>query len=221
MGLLKIVDDLVAEFGGGSEYFDNLDRRIRLENGWVPRALMAMARTLWGRDVKFLLSGSSGYHWANWVIEGHWCNGGVRHGATITEFKRLSGIGPHLMYPVDIAELPERLVLLDDSFYKGRTLDAVTAATRGRVIGAVVAYDGAREPRSNVFSLYRWRDRVQNPDSDTAQPTCTHCGSTAKADEPLVECCGEPWHEGDCYDGHVMQDHDERSANQHTDAGER
>jgi hypothetical protein len=164
VGVISIVDSLVAEFGGGQDYFTALDKRILELNGWPVRALVDMARVLWDYDVKFVVSGAVGKHWANWTPEDTvWAPGGLRYGAPV-QFWKISTATGTLLRKLDLAELPARMVLLDDSFYRGRTLDALNAASHGRVIGAVTVYDGSSgKARPNVFSLYRWHDRHSSP----------------------------------------------------------
>lgn len=160
MGVISIVDGLVAEFGGGQDYFTALDQRIQTLNGWPVRALRDMAYVLWDRDIDFVVSGSVGMHWANWTPpDTIWAPGGIRHGEPV-KFWSLSSANGTRLRELDLAELRPRIVLLDDSFFRGRTLDALTEASKGRVIGAVTVYDGSSgKARPNVFSLYRWHDR--------------------------------------------------------------
>lgn len=163
MGMIQIVDNLVKEHGGGQAYFTAMDKRVREEKGYLVATLASMADAIFGRDTHFVVSGAFGLHALNWISarfreQSYWTPGGIRHGEPVT-FSRVP-FGSTALYPIDVAELPERLVLLDDSYFRGRTLDAINVRSGFRVLGAVVAYDGSHDRvRSNVFSLYRWHDR--------------------------------------------------------------
>jgi hypothetical protein len=155
--MTQLVDRMVAEYGGGQAYFTAMDKELRDDR--IPRTLVSMAYALFGVDISFVVSGAFGLFASKWTgsNEAYWVPGGLRNGERVV-WKKAWHYAPY--DDVDISAVPNRLVFLDDSFYKGRTYDAICAAARGRVIGAVVAYDGSWQPRKDVFSLYRWRDRV-------------------------------------------------------------
>jgi len=145
-----LVEELVAVHGGGQEYFSALDLRVR-EDKQVKLALEQMAYALFG-PVWFTVSGAFGQsfqrQWKGRPVL--WLDGSLRNVERIPLLKPEVVQGKHFVF-------------LDDSFFRGRTYRVVRRCIEesgGRVLGAVVAYDGSLEPHKDVYSLYRWRDRV-------------------------------------------------------------
>lgn len=58
----------------------------------------------------------------------------------------------------------KRVVFLDDSFYLGRTRDAIRKELErngASLVGTIVAYDGSKEKDSTVKSLYKYYDNYK------------------------------------------------------------
>lgn len=146
-----IVEKLLALYGGGREYFDNLDAEIRaIENLDIVQALFAVPLN------HVVVSGNFGAHVRNLRAQGkikiygeliHFA-GGLRHGKA-----------PDILYSTDSFMPATGYTFVDDSFYKGRTMRAIDAELKrfgGFVRNVVVAYDGSLTKRDDVRSLYRY-----------------------------------------------------------------
>jgi hypothetical protein len=140
---------MVAEHGGGEGYFDNLD--VGLRNPWVYRALSEAAWAIFG-PTHLVVSGTFGSDFSRWAHGGYIMDPVVVLPGGVLSYEELQANYPWL-------STKQTFVFLDDSYYQGRTFRAVREALGDRVLGAVVAYDGASEAHKDVYSLYRWRDR--------------------------------------------------------------
>ena len=65
--------------------------------------------------------------------------------------------------PYDIGRIYEGMefIIVDDSYYSGKTLNAVKKymeSTGAKIIANYVFYDGSRENKDNVRSIYRYYD---------------------------------------------------------------
>lgn len=139
-----LVEDMVRAHGGGTRFFDSLDAKLR--SNAITSALTVMAYAMFGPS-KIVVTGQFGIEYAKKFYPALVLPS-LRYGfGSIPEVAPLDG---------------ERFVFIDDSFYSGRTYDAarmIVDRGGGKIIGAVVAYDGAKYPWKSVYSLYRWRER--------------------------------------------------------------
>lgn len=140
--LEALVEEMVREHGGGTRFFDSLDHKLRTNA--IACGLTVMANALFGPK-KVVVTGKFGERYAKKFY-------------------------PTLVLPslrgddweVEVGDYVGDYVLLDDSFYSGRTFqtaDLIIGLGGGKLVGAVVAYDGSPVPWANVYSMYRWRDR--------------------------------------------------------------
>jgi hypothetical protein len=78
--------------------------------------------------------------------------GGLRHGDNVFDLR-------HFQKQIR----NEKFIFMDDSFFKGRTRDAIEKALHhygGQLIHTYVVYDGSEEPDPKVTSLYRYYDEI-------------------------------------------------------------
>lgn len=144
MTLEQLVEDMVREHGGGTRFFDSLDKKLRTNA--ITCALTVVANAMFGQK-KTVVSGRFGAEYGNQFFP---C-------LVLPSLRR----GDFTAFPQVEAE--GEYVFLDDSFYSGRTYDTariIVSRGGGKIIGAVVAYDGSPKPWRSVYSLYRWRDRT-------------------------------------------------------------
>ncbi|MCP4395679.1 MAG: hypothetical protein GY804_15635 [Alphaproteobacteria bacterium] len=147
--LNKIVTEMIEKHKGGEVFFDNLDSKMR-DRGIID-SLMELS-VYEPYDTSFILSGKFGIHIKNTYpsLEMHLLvNGGLRKEKIISlePFKhRIKG---------------RSFVFLDDSFYLGRTRDAIQTEIEkwgGKIKRTYVCYDGSKEKDETVKSLYRYYD---------------------------------------------------------------
>lgn len=150
--LTKLVDKLVAEYGGGQAYFSAMDESVRRPEYFARVTAAAFERF---GEHRVVTSGTFGREYGSWwqesVRRGPWplcMPGGLR---------KLTAVDAGLFTPPGVAG--QRFVFLDDSLYLGRTFDVVRdALARGgaKVVGGFVVYDGSTHARGNIGSLFRW-----------------------------------------------------------------
>jgi len=144
----QIIVDLVAEHQGGEVFFDHLDEIIR-NNVSVLDAVASMIPS----GCTVILSGRFGRIFSNFIrstILWDWevisVNGNLRHGEAVDDISYMEFKN-------------KQIVFVDDSFYKGRTRDAIKAAVElngGTLSHTYVVYDGSKDKDENVTSLYRF-----------------------------------------------------------------
>lgn len=158
--LTGAVAELVARFGGGTAFFDALDKRLR--DPFYFDALMDLAFEEVNFD-RIVVSGKFGEDFAKWFPTSQW--GRYRETPLV-----VPGNLRHSELPPFIADLgwqlsdnatrqyPPKYVFLDDSVYRFRTYNQIKQRIEeadGEVVGHVVLYDGSREPQ-RIPSFYRW-----------------------------------------------------------------
>lgn len=159
---------LEAQLGGGAPYFDKLDQILRAP-GWYRALAMRYLEEYPTTRPRIALSGGFGRGFAAWLKAGEWGRymgkpmvfpGGLRDG-------HLKEVGRDLT--------DQEFVFLDDSLYKGRTHNEIRRVIEGAggwVSGALVLYDGSREPLTAVKSLFRYHD-LPHP---IPYPRCVEAG---------------------------------------------
>ncbi len=146
-----LVKNLLADHGGGRNYFDNLDFELRAARN------VSVVQEMFRRPLtNVAVSGRFGFYLLKLVhnktisVEGefvYFC-GGLRYGKHAEILSSSSRDLPKGGY-----------TFVDDTFYKGRTLAAVDSALKsigGFVQNTVVAYDGSQTKRPGVKSLFRY-----------------------------------------------------------------
>ena len=148
---MKLLNDIVREMlethKGGEKFFDNLDESLR--NKAIIQELCDIVP--WRIDTELIVSGTFGQFFHNYSPLFHpiIVRGGLRKDPTLNlEYMRdrISGID---------------CVFIDDSFFLGRTRDAIKKEVErlgGRLIQTYVIYDGSKIKDNSVSSLYRYYD---------------------------------------------------------------
>lgn len=147
MEIKKIVDNCIETYVGGKEFFDHLDDAIKHDKSLLI-ALLDLANTHYPRK-KLIASGEIGLCLHNFgfsvdvLVNGH-----LRSSEKIIDISEFVKPG-------------EEYVLIDDSYYSGRTSVAVKNALEElgcTLVGTCAIYDGHKEKLENVHSLYRYYD---------------------------------------------------------------
>lgn len=147
--LNNIVDELIDKFVGGETYFDNLDEVLRQkENFDIVQKLFSPLK-----DSNVIVSGKFGHYILELFEKGLIplnsiivVNGSLREG-NIKEVS-LRNFQDNSKY-----------VFVDDSFYKGRTMEKVEEFLNSincKLLETIVVYDGSIEKKENVYSMYRY-----------------------------------------------------------------
>jgi hypothetical protein len=150
----QIIVDLVAEHQGGEVFFDHLDEVIRKDESIMEKLLDTYLNSYSDSFLNIIVSGSFGRMFSNFLqnknIQQHikciTVNGSLRHGDPVDDISYMSIKG-------------RSFVFFDDSFYKGRTRDAVKKAleANGATLShTFVVYDGSKTKDETVTSLYRF-----------------------------------------------------------------
>jgi len=150
-----LVEEMVARHGGGRAYFDQLDEYVR--GPLFFEALTETVDAMYGELPPVVVTGKFGEEYRSWLMKSG------REWHTILVFDG------GLRYNDLLAKVPGSLrpgyVFLDDSFYLGRTLAAVSTGLNrhgSRVLSTHVIYDGSRY-RLPQAALYRYFDHHGNP----------------------------------------------------------
>jgi len=155
----KIVYECIAAHTGGEKFFDALDAMVRNETALFP-VLVNLAKGVAYKENKhnrfnplFIVSGKFGDVFGEWAyLLGLDClvlEGALRQNEIVVQSEYGFLIGGRIC------------VFIDDSLFKGRTYDKVRNMVEsfgGTAAGCVVAYDGGKEVRQDVVSLFRYYD---------------------------------------------------------------
>jgi len=141
----KIVIDLIEEHEGGEEFFNHLDKR--LQDNSIIKSLI----TLHTGDEKVIASGKFGLYLNAMYpqFEIMLVNGGLRRGSIIS------------LEPMRDVIQHNKFIFIDDSFFLGRTRDAIKKEIEkwgGSLFKTIVGYDGSKDKDNSVTSLYRYYD---------------------------------------------------------------
>ena len=168
--LAQIVDETLARFGGGATYFDRLDESLRR-----PEFFEALTDEVYAlHDIlpHIVVTGQFGKAYQKWLA-------GANHA------RWPLGVGDVLVLPGHLRHHPTwamdalmgrhlepTYTFLDDSYFRGRTYDAVrkALAAKGSYCHDIfVLYDGSHDPNVgyHVNALYTYRysnpTRTENP----------------------------------------------------------
>lgn len=149
----EIVNQMLQQHTGGKVFFEKVDEAIRNED---------VVQLLYNKIIKskndysiIITTGKFGIFFSNWIN----CfgnifeivyvvNGGIREGKPVDSLE---------CFKDDIKG--QKFIIVDDSFYSGRTVDAIkehVTSLGATYKGTFVVYDGSKEKRDDVKSLYRY-----------------------------------------------------------------
>lgn len=146
--LNKLVDDMIAEHKGGEAFFDNLDKNLQDKEYLM--LLYTQAKSF-NNNFVAITSGKFGLYFNKRMYSFVDClnvNGGLRKGEKVISLEP---------FKADIEG--KDFIFFDDSYYLGRTRNAVKAEIEkwgGNLIATFVCYDGSYEKDDSVHSLYRY-----------------------------------------------------------------
>jgi hypothetical protein len=149
-----LVEECITRYGGGRAYFDQLDENVR-----TPFFFEALTETVdarYGHLPPLVVTGKFGEEYRDWLKKSG------REWHTILLFQGSLRYDNFVTVP---GSLREGYVFLDDSFYLGRTLAAVSTGLNrhgSRILSTHVIYDGSRY-RLPQAALYRYFDHYGNP----------------------------------------------------------
>ena len=153
--MTSLVNDCLIQHEGGEQFFNAIDEKLRDD-----KVLINMMIEKVKKNEAFdyiIVSGNFGNVFKeycnkylddlkNKIIV---VNGGLRKGYAITSFWE------------DYNVENKKLIFIDDSYYLGRTRDAIKNAieeNHGTLINTYVFYDGSKIKEDNVHSFYRYYD---------------------------------------------------------------
>lgn len=149
----QIIKDMLEQHVGGEKFFDRLDQAIQ------QKPIIDQLISLFDKhdDLHIICLGNFGrffvnYLSANYVNEDDCMiiavNGGLRKGDPIDD----------LTY-IKEALIDQEFIFIDDSFYSGKTRDAVAIELEkhgAKIVRTYVVYDGSKVKDTTVESLYRY-----------------------------------------------------------------
>lgn len=157
----KIVE-ILKQHPEGEPFFNALDAMIRGDLDVLNTFMGFVKERLESKDCTLILTGQFGnvmmslfgpqlYNGFNDIIL---VNGGIRTGNKPVIFKN--------------SLKATKCILLDDSFYSGKTRDDIESAlklidSRAYIAKTFVIYDGSKNKKSNVFSMFRYYDNPSIP----------------------------------------------------------
>lgn len=154
----QIVKDCLEQHKEGEKFFDHLDKAIQ------QKPIVNQLLDLIGDNKNIIVSGKFGWFlsmylginvahkYRNFLV----VNGGLRKGEKI---KILD-----LSYQRDEDLNGLEFIFVDDSFYSGKTRDAVKENLNkynAKLIHTYVVYDGSKKKDETVSSLYRYYDNYK------------------------------------------------------------
>lgn len=146
-----IVGKFIDTYCGGEPFFNALDDHIKHSEEVLDDVFELMTNAVDGYSTCIvIMSGEIGlvafnYGYAVDLI----VNGGLREGKPITDLSKHLSEG-------------RRVVIIDDSYYSGKTVNAITAEVErcgSKVVAVVVAYDGSPNKVENLHSLYAYYEK--------------------------------------------------------------
>ena len=151
----NLVKELIQQYGGGKEFFDALDDRIKTVNN--EDLTLSLVR---GCEDKWLVStGGFGDKLHKLYEEGKIkCRGVlVFNGKIMTKDK-----GVTYYYPSDFDIEDREFVFVDDSLFSGKTFRVIEDFLKkhnSTIEYISVIYDGSKEKSPKIHSLYRYYDK--------------------------------------------------------------
>lgn len=155
--LNTLVQKLIHEHTGGEQFFDALDEAIREGVDCIGHILSTLNSLHFRDTVNIIVSGKFGEavkeHALSQIARFNiiHVNGGLREGKLITPLKGFDATKP--------------TYFIDDSFYSGKTRDAVQVEVerlRGTLQATLVVYDGSQRVDMSVISMYHYYSDYMN-----------------------------------------------------------
>ena len=154
-----IVTECLTKHIGGENYFNNLDELIKDNETLLVLFIMYAVQDSGINNV--IMSGGIGLKYIQMQLQNKIpdyikitsVNGGLRKGKEVTG-GIVTGCKP---FPDSFNN--KKMIFIDDSFYSGKTADKVkefVETRKGNIIRNYVLYDGCKEKRDDVVSLYRY-----------------------------------------------------------------
>jgi hypothetical protein len=150
--LSEIVKELESKFGGGKEFFEELDNRIKdIENEDM---ILNLVR---GNSNEWLIS-SGGFGDRLWKL---WKSGKIKcKGLVIFNGKMLTlDKGVENWYPPDFDLNDKKFIYIDDSYFSGSTvrkIDSFLKKYNSSIKSVSVIYDGSKKNTNFVKSFFRY-----------------------------------------------------------------
>ena len=149
--IMSTVNELLEKYIGGQVFFTELDKAVKFDVD-ILYDLIDAVHEKWGTENLILIaSGEVGLAFHNFGLPVDIIvPGGLRFDPSKIN-----------LAPYKQSIVGKDVVFVDDSYFSGRTLTVVHEAVEelgGHMIGAYVAYDGAKERDPSVMSLYRYYD---------------------------------------------------------------
>lgn len=150
--MLPIVNQCLKKHGGGESYFDELDGLIKSD---IELMVTYLKYAIEKENIHYVIvSGEIGLILSKLInkkiipidVNLICINGGLRKGARPVG----SGIPCHKSF---------KALFFDDSYYSGKTVKVIREYIQeygGTIVKNYVFYDGCREKRDDVISLYRY-----------------------------------------------------------------
>ena len=155
----EIVKTMLQLHVGGKEFFENLDFAVR-DPDIIQSLYNEIENFIQHRMHIYVVTGKFGMFFKNWIecygadndyVYG--VNGGLRNGEPIESLE-----------PFKKDFEGADVIIIDDSFYSGRTVDTIIdhiMSLGANYKGTFVIYDGSKEKRSDIHSLYRYYESKQ------------------------------------------------------------
>ena len=147
--IFDTVNELLEKYIGGQTFFTELDRAVKFDKS-VLETLVRKAESV-GNGLKTIASGEIGLSMHNMGVHIDFLvPGGLRHDPSKINLEPF----------VEQIE-GEHFIFIYDSYFSGKTVAVVEEEIErlgGNFIGTLVVYDGAKEKRDDVWSLYRYYD---------------------------------------------------------------
>ena len=153
--MTSLVNECLMQHEGGEKFFDAIDEKLRDDKTLINMMIQKIKKNETFDYI--IVSGNFGkvfkeycntnlIELKNKIIV---VNGGLRKGYDIISFWE------------DYNIKNKKLIFIDDSYYLGRTRDAIKNAieeNHGTLLNTYVFYDGSKVKEDNVHSFYRYYD---------------------------------------------------------------
>ncbi len=153
----SIVSDCIKNHVGGTRFFDALDDQVRGSNEIV-EGLVSIAEIKLAQhrlNACYVVSGKFG------LAVGSYLTNTLGYNTVILEGSlRFNEIQDQYTYRKMIEG--RKCIFIDDSYFSGTTARKVKELVDllgGKFLGTIVAYDGSKQKKNNVISLYRYYDK--------------------------------------------------------------
>lgn len=154
-GIDKIVKEMLETHIGGEVFFDHLDEAVRNNCAIVDSLIESIPQL---EDKKIILSGKFGKFFLSYLElldiktkKAILVRGGLRKSEDNSDILGILFDGCDEIY--------EEFIFIDDSYYSGKTRDAIAiqlSKLKSRIVDTYVVYDGSKTKDENVHSLYRY-----------------------------------------------------------------